>query len=90
MGGFHGPNTLLEPIDEREIVGGAAKDRLAEVNVSLNETGNHCAIGRVYYSVGCLARSANLGYAFVTNEKIAAHDGVRRVHRDERAVSDED
>ena len=35
---LHGPDTLLQPIEQREIVGGATKDCLAEVNVSLDET----------------------------------------------------
>jgi DNA-binding IscR family transcriptional regulator len=60
------------------------------MDMSLDKTGNHRAAGRVDYGVRCLVRIADLGYAFVTNEKIAAHDGVRRVHRHERAVFDED
>jgi hypothetical protein len=58
--------------------------------VSLDETRNHGTLASVDNSVGCLARTANLSNAFVTNEKIAASDGVGLIHRYERPVFDED
>ena len=88
--GFHGPDALLQPVDQREIVSGAAKERLAKMNVSLNKAGDNGAAGGVDNRVGCLAGATNARDASVANEQIAAHDGVRGVHRDERAVFDED
>src|SRR6185369_899126 len=90
VGRLHGPNALLQPVDKCEIICRAAKECLAKVNVSLDETRNYRAVASVDYNVGCLARTADFSYAFVTNEKIAAHDGVRMIHRNERAVLDED
>ena len=37
MRGFHRPDALLEPVEQREVVGVAAKQRLTEVHVRLHE-----------------------------------------------------
>jgi len=38
VGRFHGPDAFLQPVEQRKIVSGAAKNCLAKVNVSLDET----------------------------------------------------
>jgi hypothetical protein len=84
--GFHGPDTLFEPIDESKIVSRAAKECLTEMNMCLNETWNDCTTASIDHYVGCLSCATNLRDAFVTNKQIASHDGVAIVHRHKRAV----
>jgi len=90
VGSFQGPNALLEPVYEREIVRHAAKDRLAKVNVCLHKTRDHRTAGRIDNSIGRRCGSTDLRYSFVTNQKVCTHDGIYLIHRDERAVFDED
>jgi hypothetical protein len=87
---FHGPNALFQPIDEREIVSSTAKDCLAEMNVCLDKAGDYCAAFSVNHCFGCLATVANRGNAFAINEQVTRYEGVRGIHRDERAVLNED
>jgi hypothetical protein len=87
---LHGPDTLSQPIDECEIVGCAPKNRLAEVNVCLDETGNDRATICVDHCIGYLSSFADARDAPIVDEKIATRDGIRRIHRYERAVLNED
>ncbi len=50
--GLHRPDALLEPVDEREVVRRAAEERLAEMDVRLDEAGQHGAAARVDDHVG--------------------------------------
>lgn len=45
MGRFQGPNALLEPFEERQVVGHTAHERLAEVYVALHEARDDDATG---------------------------------------------
>ena len=73
---LHGPDALLQPIDEGEIVSGAAKDCLAEMDVRLYKARDDGAVSGIDRSVGCLSCAANIRDASVSNENVAAHDGV--------------
>lgn len=68
MRGFHGPDALLQPVDEREIVSSAAKDRLAKMDVGLDKARNHGAPLGVNNSVRCLPAAANRCDVFAVNE----------------------
>ena len=52
MCSLHGPYTLPQPIDQREIVSSAAKECLAKMNVSLNKARNDGAISGIDYGIG--------------------------------------
>ena len=90
MRSLHGPHTLLQPVDQREIVSGATKKRLAEMNVSLNETRNDRAISGIDDGIGCVTSATEFGDASVDYENVATHDGIARIHRNDCAVFDED
>ena len=65
---FHGPDALLQPVDECEIVSGAAKDRLAKMDVRLNKAGDHRAATGVDNCVGGLPIAANRRDALAVDE----------------------
>jgi hypothetical protein len=60
VGRLHGPYTLPQPVNEGEVIGGAAKNCLAEMNVSLYEAGDNRAIRGVDHCSGTLAFAANV------------------------------
>jgi hypothetical protein len=88
--GFHGPYASFQPIDQCKIVGSAAKQRLAEMNVCLYEAGNYGAVSGVDDRVGSVTCATDFRDPSVSDEDVALHHGVASVHRDERAVFDED
>jgi hypothetical protein len=55
MSGFHRPDAFLEPVEQRQVVGGAAKYGLAKVNVGLNKTRKNRATGGVNNNISRLA-----------------------------------
>jgi hypothetical protein len=87
---FHGPHAFFEPIDQRQIISSAAKERLTKMNVRLHKTGNDGAPFGVDHDVSTLRSITKLGDAGSGNEEVATNDPVRRIHRDERAVFNED
>ena len=87
---FHGPHALFQPIDQREIVSSATKECLAEMNVCLYEAGNDGAVSGVDNGVGSVTCATDFRYPSVSEEDVALHHGVASVHRDERAVFDDD
>jgi hypothetical protein len=57
--------------------------------VCLDEAGNYGAAFSIDHGISRVA-ATNGRYAFAVDEHIATHDGVRGIHRDERAVLNED
>ena len=90
MCSLHGPYTLPQPIDQREIVSSAAKECLAKMNVSLNKARNDGAISGIDYGIGSVTCTTKLGDASIGYENVAPHDGIARVHRHHCAVFYED
>ena len=88
--GLHGPDTLPQPINQREIISSAAKDRLAKMNVRLHKTGNHDTAAGIDHDVRGLSAAADFGDASVIDEEVGTLDGVVLVHRHECSVFDED
>src|SRR5687768_3560676 len=84
---FHRPDTLLQPVDQREVVCGPTEDCLAEMKMRLDKAGYDSAAVRVNNNI---RRSAlcpsDVGNLAVNNQQLALDDGVRVVHRHERAV----
>jgi hypothetical protein len=60
------------------------------MNMRLNEPGDYSTAASVDQRVSCLSGATNLSDAFVADEQITTHDGIRRIHRDECSVPDED
>jgi hypothetical protein len=60
------------------------------MNVCLDEAGDDRTVSGIDYGVRCLSARANARDTPIGNEQVATHDGVRGIHRDERAVFDED
>ena len=89
MSSLHWPNAFLEPVEQRQIVGGAAEYGLAKVNVRLNETRKDNATSRINDSVSSLARLSDCDYPAVTDKQIARHDGILLIHRQQRSAFNE-
>src|SRR5688572_32604330 len=60
---FHGPHALLQPVNQREVISSAAKERLAKMNVRLNEaredrksTRLNSSHSQISYAVFCLKK----------------------------------
>lgn len=87
---FHGPDALLQPVDEGEVVGSAAKECLAKMNVRLHKPRDHSAVGRINHGIGILSGVSDARDAAVNNEQIATNDGILQVHRHDCAILDED
>src|SRR5687768_5221321 len=83
---FHRPDPLFKPIDEGQIIGGAAKQSLAKMQMSLDESGQYRATaGLDDGGVSVFDRTDTLN-ATVSDQQIAAHDGILFVHRDNAAT----
>ncbi len=92
MRGLHRPHAPLEPVEQREVVGRAAEERLAEVDVRLHEAGQHGAAARVDDEVGLeVGEVAADGLdARPAHEHVAAQDAPGGVHRHDGAAPYED
>jgi hypothetical protein len=86
MCGFHRPDALLQPINQRQIISRTAKQGLAEMHVRLHESRQHCAPFSVYHFIGTINRTANALYEIAANEQVALHDRIVRSKREQRAV----
>ena len=60
------------------------------MNVCLYEAGNDGAVSGVDNGVGSVTCATDFGDTSVSDEDVAVHDGVASIHRDKRAVFDED
>ena len=87
---FHRPDALLQPVEQREIVGVAAKERLAEMNVRLDEARQQVVAGRVDDAVRArVADVADRGDPAVAHQHVALDHVERVVHRQNCGVADE-
>src|SRR2546429_566701 len=63
---FHRPYTFFQPIDEREIIGGATKQRLTKMDVRLYKSWQHGAPMRFdHFGYSVVNLTANFGDASV-------------------------
>jgi hypothetical protein len=88
---FHRPDTGAEPVHEREIVRVTSEQRLAEVDVRLDQTGQHVAAARVDRAI-VTAREigADRGDAAITDGDVP-FDGVEAlVHRQDEPASNQE
>ncbi len=94
VGGLEGPDALAEPAEQRQVVGHAAKQRLAEVHVGLHHAGHHRAAAGVEHLHEPRGLAARVGPeradAPIDHEHVALEDAVRGVAGDERAAADEE
>ncbi len=84
------PDPLPQPVHERKVVCHAAKERLAQVNVRLDEARHDGASARVEHPRGGpLRQLAHVGDAAVDDEHVAVDHAARAVHRHDRAARDD-
>src|SRR4051794_39016637 len=73
MRGFHGPDTLFQPIDQRQIVSRSTKDRLAKMYVRLDESRKDGAIfGVDHVGVGRFNSASNGDNPPIPNQQVSA------------------
>jgi hypothetical protein len=83
--GLHRPDACFQPIEERQIVGVAAKQRLAQMNVRLNEPGQQVTAAAVDRAIDVVfAKRTDGDDAAVAHEDIAFDHLKGIVHRDDR------
>jgi hypothetical protein len=90
MRGFHGPDTTAEPLQQRQVVGIPSKQRLTQVDMGLDQTGQHVSAACVD---GAIVRARNRrrdgGDAPVSNRDVSLDDVQPVVHADHDAATDE-
>jgi hypothetical protein len=73
MTGFQGPDALLQPVQQFQIIGHAPEKYLAEMDVALHESGQQQLVAGVYnYIGGAGIQMAYAAYAVIFYEKISA------------------
>lgn len=86
MSRFHRPYSLLEPVDQREIISRATKQRLAEMDMRLHKPRQQYAAARVDHFGALvsarLKRLAKRSDAAAFDEHVAIEDVVLRVERE--------
>ncbi len=88
VGGFERPDALRQPVFEYQVVGETAKQRLAQMNVRLNQSGNDDesgAIDRLGARLGP-PLPAHRRNAIARDYHIPVHDAAPRVHREDARV----
>ena len=89
--GFHRPDARPQPVHQREIVGVAAEQRLTEVNVRLDEAGQHVAAARLDDAIVTAGEvRPDRGDAAVADRDVALDDVEAVVHRKNDAAADEE
>ena len=86
---LHRPDTLLQPVNQCQVIRRAAKQCLAEMHVSLHEARQNGAAARIYHNIGSINRCPNACNALPANQQVARHDGIIFIHREQRAVFNE-
>src|SRR5262249_41966745 len=90
VGRFHRPDTSPEPLHEWQVVGVSAEERLAQVDMRLDETRQNVSIQSVDGSVVRTGEvRSNCGDTSVVNRQIALDDVEAVVHRQDQAAADE-
>ena len=89
--GFHRPHAGAQPVHQRQIVGVAAEQRLAEVDVRLDEPRQHVAAARVDDAVVRLGDvRSDRGDAAVPDRHVAVDDVEPVVHREDEAAANQE
>ena len=88
MGSFEGPNSLFEPVEELEIIGKIAKERLAEMHVGLHEAWNHELALEVYslFPFFLRDRAGDLSDSSVFHAQASTHDAARAIGEQKEAA----
>jgi hypothetical protein len=91
VGGLHRPHAALQPVEQAQIVGVAAKERLAQVHVGLDQAGEHPVAAGIDHPI---VRSRGLG-PDARDSPVAHGDGPLDdvegvVHREDGCVADEE
>jgi hypothetical protein len=90
MRGLHRPDALLEPVEQREVVRVAAEERLAEMNVRVDEAREDVAAAGIDDARGgTVAKVADGCDSAVLDQDIALDDVEGGVHCEDRAVTNE-
>src|SRR6266550_1216984 len=91
MGGLQRPDTPFQPLEQRHIVGGAAKHCLTEMNVGLNKSRQEIAASGVdHFVVTAPGIRADRDDAPVPDGHRAIDDVETIVHGHDRRVANED
>jgi hypothetical protein len=89
--GFHRPHALAQPSHQGQIVGVSAKQRLAEMDMRLDQTGQDIPASGIDGSfVDALDRLAHRDNPVAVNRDVAFENVECVVHRDDDAVSDQE
>jgi hypothetical protein len=87
---FHRPDARLQPLEQRHVVGEAAEQRLAEMNVRLHEPGQHVAAACLDDGVvAVFVDAADGGDTAIADRDAAVDDGEPVVHGEDRGVAEE-
>jgi hypothetical protein len=87
---FHRPDAGAQPLEQTQVVGISAEQRLAEMNVRLHESGQQVAAGGVDHLVVTLGGfSPNRGDPAVAHGDCAVNDVEAVVHRQHGGVADQ-
>jgi hypothetical protein len=89
VGGFEGPDTTTQPLEQGHVVCEGAKEGLAEVNVGLDQTWKDVGATRIDHAVGGSVGLSQRSNHAVPHEEIAVKDIQRVVHGHDRAVSNQ-
>ena len=95
VGGFKRPDSFLEPRQERQVVRHVAKERLAQMNVSLNKPRQHKhalgvdLLGPAWRDEARSTGSAQRSDSPVPDEDVALEHAPGPVHRDEGPALDQ-
>jgi hypothetical protein len=86
MRGLHWPDAMLQPINQRQVIGPTSEQRLAKMYMRLHKSGQDSTTARVNdrFSIG--HRRTHTYNESVANQEIAVNDRVTLIHRHERAV----
>jgi hypothetical protein len=89
--GLHRPDAFAQPLQERHVVGETAEERLAEVHVGLNESGEHVPAACVDHRVPMPLRfGPDRGDAAIHDSNRTLHDLEAVVHCEDGRVADQE
>src|SRR5262249_36541881 len=84
------PHARAQPVHQTQVVGETAEQRLAQMDVRLDEAGQNVAAARVDHAVVThVDVRGDLGDATVADRHVAVDDVPAIVHRDDDAATNE-
>src|SRR3954452_25301787 len=90
MRGLHRPDARLQPLQQRHVVGGTAEERLAEMNVRLDEPGEQVSAGGINHCRDDVWRLWADRYDPAITHQHGTFDDVEGVvHREDGGVADQ-